>query len=387
MKSQEFTGKQLQWIRKTLKIAVVHGGEKTHPQSYIYENLSPRSTKTYQAVACDIAQSLQESGFVHVQVLPEDIYLPLTLKELGIDLVIINSGGLQGFDPMCHLPSMLEMLGVPYVGHSPMTAGILDNKHLFKHKIHAAGVPTTPFITIENEETVNDAAKCSILDEIESQFGSGFVVKPVSGRASIHVYPVFQRSQLAEVVEKVKAATNNTVMVEPYLSGREFVVAMAGATVFKNGALTELAQPFSFSITERVFAPGEDIFTSMDVKPITGERLLKVQEPVLRRELVDIGCKIFTQLGLQTLVRVDLRMDADGNLFVLEANPKPDLKRPQGSELSIVCYDLSSEGMTYNDLIQSLLFNRLSYLHKYRSETVAHCFNDEFYSLAAEETK
>ncbi|WP_028862168.1 D-alanine--D-alanine ligase family protein [Psychromonas aquimarina] len=387
MKSQEFTGKQLQWIRKTLKIAVVHGGEKTQPQSYIYKNLSPRSTKTYQSVACDIALSLQESGFEHVEVLPEDIYLPLTLKELGIDLVIINSGGLQGFDPMCHLPSMLEMLGVPYVGHSPMTAGILDNKHLFKHKIHAAGIPTAPFITIGNEESVHDAPKCSILDEIESQFGSGFIVKPVSGRASIHVYPVFQRSQLAGVVEKVKAATNNTVMVEPYLSGREFVVAMAGATVFKNGALTELEQPFSFSILERAFSQGEDIFTSMDVKPITGERLLKVQDPALRRELVDIGCKIFTQLGLQTLVRVDLRMDACGNLFVLEANPKPDLKRPQGSELSIVCYDLETEGMSYNDLIQSLLFNRLSYLHKYRSETVAHCFNDEFYSLAAEEIK
>ena len=382
-----FTGKQLQWLRKTLNIAVVHGGEKSHPQSYIYKNLNPRSTKTYKAVACDIALSLQESGFEHVQVLPEDINLPLKLKALGIDLVFINSGGLQGFDSMCHLPSMLEMLGIPYIGHSPMTAGILDNKHLFKHKIRAAGIPTTPFITIENEESVNDGSKKSMLDKMESNFGCAFIVKPVSGRASIHVYPVMQRSQLAEVVEKVKVATNNTVMIEPYLSGREFVVAVAGNILFKNATLTELDQPFSFSVMERLLLPDEKIFTSMDVKPITGDRLRPVTDSAVRQQLVDIGQKIFVKLGLQTLVRVDLRMDSNDNLYVLEANPKPDLKRPQGNELSIVCCDLESEGMFYNDLIQSLLFNRLYYLSKHRSETVKHCFSDEFYSLALEGNK
>ena len=107
-----------------------------------------------------------------------------------------------------------------------------------------------------------------------------------------------------------------------------------------------------------------------------------MEEPELRSALAEIGSKIYTQMGLQTLVRVDLRMDANGKLFVLEANPKPDLKRPEGSKLSIVCHDLSGEGMTYHDLIQSLVFNRLGYLYNHRSTTLAHCFTDEFFSLA-----
>lgn len=382
MKNNTFTEEQLQWIRSSLKIAVVHGGEKAQSDSYIYENLSPRSTKTYQPVACDIAVALNESGFEHVEVLPENLDLPLKLKALGIDLVITNSGGLQGFDPMCHLPSMLEMLGVPYVGHSPMIAGVLDNKHLFKHEIHAAGIPTAPFVTIGHGESVNDDAKRIVLDLIEQEFGEVFIVKPVSGRASVHVHPVFNRANLAEMVKLVQKATSNTVMIEPFLSGREFVVAVAGPTVFKNGVLTDRDQPFAFSITERVLAEDEAIFTSMDVKPITDDRLLKVEEPELRCALAEIGSKIFTQMGLQTLVRVDLRMDARGKLFVLEANPKPDLKRPEGSKLSIVCHDLAGEGMNYHDLIQSLVFNRLAYLHKHRSTTLAHCFTDEFFSLA-----
>lgn len=382
MKNKTFTIDQLKWIRSSLRIAVVHGGEKNRPDNFIYENLSPRSTKTYQPVACDIAVALKESGFAHVDVVPENIELFSTLKSLGTDLVITNSGGLQGFDPMCHLPSMLEMLGVPYVGHSPMTAGVLDNKHLFKHEIHAAGIPTAPFVTIGHGENVNDDAKRVMLDLIEQEFGDVFIVKPVSGRASVHVHPVFNRADLTDMVELVQNATRNTVMIEPFLSGREFVVAVAGSTVFKDGALAVRDQPFTFSITERVLAEGEAIFTSMDVKPITEDRLLKVEEPALRSALAEIGSKIYTQMGLQTLVRVDLRMDARGKLFVLEANPKPDLKRPEGSKLSIVCHDLVGEGMTYHDLIQSLVFNRLAYLHNHRATTLVHCFTDEFFNLA-----
>ncbi|AIW17107.1 MULTISPECIES: D-alanine--D-alanine ligase family protein [Vibrio] len=376
-----FSKSQLEWIRHNLTVAVIHGGDKARAESFIFENLSPRSTKTYEPVAHDIANALRESGFQHVEVLAEDIDLAQQLKDKAIDLVITNSGGLQGFDSMCHLPSTLEMLGVPYVGHSPMTAGILDNKHLFKHEIHAAGLPTTPFITIGIDERFEDDVKQSAIDQIEAQFSDGFIVKPVSGRASIHVYPVFSREALAGVVEKVRAATGNTVMIEPFLGGREFVVAVAGEFIFKSGQLTQSDTPLAFSITERVLGEDEPIFTSMDVKPITQDRLIAVTDEPLRSELAAIGQKIYRQLGLQTLVRVDLRMDSTGKVYVLETNPKPDLKRPQGDNVSLVCHDLAREGMDYTDLVQSLVFNRLSFLKQKRPMALAHCLTAQFDAL------
>lgn len=382
MQNEVFSLTQLEWIRNNLKIAVIHGGDKSQTQSYIFENLSPRSTKTYAPVAHDIANALRESGFDSVEVLAEDIHLAQQLESKKIDLVITNSGGLQGFDAMCHLPSTLEMLGVPYVGHSPMTAGILDNKHLFKHEIKAAGLPTAPFITIGIDEDFDSESNQQALDDISSNFPHGFVVKPVSGRASIHVYPVFDRADLKAVVSKVKNATNNIVMIEPFLPGREFVVAVAGEYIFKNGELTQSTTPLAFSITERILEADEPIFTSMDVKPITQDRLVAVNEPVLRAQLADIGQKIYRQLGLQTLVRVDLRMDEVGNLYVLETNPKPDLKRPEGSKVSLVCHDLAREGMNYSDLIQSLVFNRLSFLKSKRPMALKHCFNLQFDQMA-----
>ncbi|NAW57732.1 MULTISPECIES: D-alanine--D-alanine ligase family protein [unclassified Vibrio] len=376
-----FSPTQLEWIRQHLKVAVIHGGDKSHTSGFIFENLSPRSSKTYAAVAHDIACALMESGFQHVEVLAEDIELAQQLREKQIDLVITNSGGLQGFDAMCHLPSTLEMLGVPYVGHSPMTAGVLDNKHLFKHEITAAGLPTAPFVTVGIDEAFEAPDKQAAIDAIAGRFNDGFIVKPVSGRASIHVYPVFDRRELAAVVEKVRLATSHTVMIEPFLAGREFVVAVAGEYVFKEGRLTQSSTPLAFSITERLLAADEPIFTSMDVKPITQDRLVAVDEEPLRSQLAVIGQKIFRQLGLQTLVRVDLRMDTRGQLYVLETNPKPDLKRPQGNQISLVCHDLAREGMSYTDLVQSLVFNRLSFLKAQRPLAVAHCLTAQFDAL------
>ncbi|MGF1844774.1 MULTISPECIES: D-alanine--D-alanine ligase family protein [Vibrio] len=382
MQNEVFSLAQLEWIRNNLKIAVIHGGDKSETQNYIFENLSPRSTKTYAPVAHDIANALRESGFESVDVLAEDIHLAQQLEKKKIDLVITNSGGLQGFDSMCHLPSTLEMLGVPYVGHAPMTAGILDNKHLFKHEIKAAGLPTAPFITVGIDEDFDSESNQKALDEIACRFPKGFVVKPVSGRASIHVYPVFERAELKSVVSKVRKATNNIVMIEPFLPGREFVVAVAGEYIFKNGALTQSTAPLAFSITERILGSDEPIFTSMDVKPITQDRLVAVNEMGLRTQLAEIGQKIYRQLGLQTLVRVDLRMDERGNLYVLETNPKPDLKRPEGNNVSLVCHDLEREGMNYSDLIQSLVFNRLSFLKAKRPMALNHCFNLQFDEMA-----
>jgi D-alanine-D-alanine ligase len=57
---------------------------------------------------------------------------------------------------------------------------------------------------------------------------------------------------------------------------------------------------------------------------------------------------------------------------VLEANPKPDLKRASGSVTSLICEGLSEFNLTYNDLILSLLLDRLHYLFSYAPDSVAH---------------
>ena len=83
-------------------------------------------------VARDIAGALDRLGVARVLVLPDDMRLADRLRREGVHLAWLNTGGVQGYNPVSHTPAMLEMLGVPYVGQSSLTASILDNKHVFK---------------------------------------------------------------------------------------------------------------------------------------------------------------------------------------------------------------------------------------------------------------
>ena len=108
--------------RTRLNIAVVYAGNKTDPGIVIHPQKNSRDWKSYKLVAENIAQTLEHEGFSGVAVLAEGRDLAAELARLKIDLVWLNTGGVQGIDPMAHAPSLLEMLGIPYVGHSPLSS-------------------------------------------------------------------------------------------------------------------------------------------------------------------------------------------------------------------------------------------------------------------------
>jgi hypothetical protein len=119
---------QIDKLRGRLRLAVVYGGDKSKPGAVINQTFNSRSWKSYESVAQDIADSLVRLGFRHVTLVPEDMRLIEFLKREGIHMAWLNTGGVQGYNPMCHVASMLEMCGLPYLGHGPLTASTLDNK-------------------------------------------------------------------------------------------------------------------------------------------------------------------------------------------------------------------------------------------------------------------
>jgi D-alanine-D-alanine ligase len=353
----------------------VFGGDKNGPESVLYSAATTRSWKSYEAVARDIASSLTEIGFKHVQVMPDDMTLPDRLRRERIHMAWLNSGGVQGYNPAAHTPAMLEMLGVPYIGHDPLAATTLDNKHAFKREAVAAGLPTAAFSTWDMTRGRFNPALNSRFQKAIDSYSGPFIVKPVSGRASLHVHVVPSREELADVIADVYAHTNNTVLIEKYLSGREYCIAVAGPIVSRAGRIYRNAVPFTFAALERLLTKDEKIFTSMDLAPITGSRCRPVtasDNAELARDLHEIARQTFLEFSLRALVRLDVRADAAGKLHILEANPKPDLKRPCGGVTSLICEGLRDEQMSYNDLILTLFADRLDFITTHRRETVSH---------------
>jgi D-alanine-D-alanine ligase len=344
-----------------LRIAVVFAGNKTRDGAVIYPTFNTRSWKSYEAVANDIARALRRIGFKHVDLLADDMHAGEGLRRMGAQFAWLNTAGVQGQNPTSHAPAMMEMFGIPYVGHDPLTATLLDNKQWFKRELMGAGLATAPFVTW-------NLARGPFCPEMNSRFKRAFagydgpfVVKPAIGRASLHVEFVEDVEDLRDAVAQIFAATHCEVLVEAYLPGREFVVGVCGPTVAKAGRLYQRGGPFVFGAQERALAPGERIFTSMDFQPITRARIRQLDlsvDTAMRTQLHDLARNIYLEFNLSTLVRLDVRSDKKGNVHVLEANPKPDLKEPTETVTSLICEGLAEHGMSYDDLILSLIGDR-----------------------------
>ncbi len=348
----------LECLRPRVRLAVVYAGTADDTGAVLRRTYNPRPWKSYEAVSRDIAGALTALGFAGVELFPEDRHLAAKLAQFAPDLVWLNTAGVQGDAPMAHAPALLEMLGIPYVGPSPLNAATLDAKHVFKTQLQGLGLPTPPFATW----AASDGRADGFAGILAGHTGP-FVVKPVHGRGSVLVEIAETRADLPAVAASVAAGSGALVLIEPYLPGAEYCVSVIGPIVCRGGAVEATAGPFVFSPIERVLCADERISTSLDRKPITPNsyRLLDGQDDLaVRAELGARAAGLYSRLRLDSIVRVDLRRDAAGRLMVLEANPKPDLKRPDGKGTSLVCAGLSEHAMSYEDLILSILANRLA---------------------------
>ena len=350
--------------REQLTVGIVCAGELDGPDGPLLRTHSPRGFKRYTEVAHDLRATLLRLGFHEVHVIEEGRRLAERLDELDVNLVWLNSAGIQGYDSICHAAAQLESLGIAYIGHRPGDAALLDDKGRTKTILQTLGVRTSPAATwspVNGPMTTLDGRS---FEEVFDGHDGAFIVKPVTGRASLGIRVVERAADLDAVLREQWQQNHNLQLIEAYLPGREFCVACSGRARWQRGQprLDELA--FAFAPLERIHAPGESIFESMDQRPITAIRarpILEAEEPTLHAELTDIARRIYQGLHLGYLIRLDLREDSQGRLNVLEVNPKPDLKAPSPTKTSLVALGAAAEGLDYDDLILSQV---VDFLHQ-----------------------
>lgn len=358
-----------------LRIAVVFGNSKDTPGAVLYPTANLRHWKSYESVAKDIAQALRNIGFQHVTTMPDGVDLVERLRAEDIHLVWLNTGGVQGQSPVCQTPALLETAGVPYVGHQPLNAALLDDKGAFKLGLAGLGLPTAEFLIWNRNRGPLDPAANADFKRAFGAYDGPFIVKPVNGRASQNVMFIDSLAEVQDAVDQVFQTTGCLVLVERFLGGREYCIAVCGGTLARGGEVISEVESFPFSPVERQLDPDEKVFTSMDKRQITEDRVRPL-DPATEGEVIaqlnELARAVYGCFNLESLVRLDVRADADGKLYILEANPKPDLARPTDNKVSIVCVGLPAMGMTYEDLILSLLVDRLEQLQRWRPYTLQH---------------
>lgn len=234
-------------------------------------------------------------------------FMPRVLKGERPGMVFNVSYGIQGQARYTHVPGMLEMAGIPYVGSGPLAHSLaLDKvvaKMIFKHN----GIPTPEFAVLDVPG----------FDAPDLEYP--LIVKPKNEAVSFGLRIVENEEQLREAADVIFNTFQQPVLAERYIEGREINVGLLGNN-----------PPDAFPPAELIFdSSGPPVYTYEDKTGRSG-REITVECPAgidtdLKKKAQDLARRAFTALGCYDCARVDMRLDSNNELYVLEINSLPSL--------------------------------------------------------------
>lgn len=273
---------------------------------------------------------------------------PTRLLEARIDLLFNMAEGVTGPNREAQVPAIAEFLGVPYTASDPLTLGVALHKALAKGIFRQRGIPTAPFVLVESVadlRRLNDATYPVFLKPVWEGSSKGI------GLASYVETARTARRRGRELLVRYR----QPVLVEAYLPGEEFTVAILG-----NGAeatcLPTVRYDFGGLPGGAVPVMGYEAKWVWDRpdQPLDILECPAAIDPALDRRVQQTALAAYHALGCRDWGRVDLRLDAHGVPNVLEVNPLPGII-PDPAENSCFPRAAAAAGWSYAELIQTLV--------------------------------
>jgi D-alanine-D-alanine ligase len=251
------------------------------------------------------------------------------LRETRPDVAFIAMHGRDGEDGT--VQELLEILGIPYTGSGVLACSRATDKVLAKHLMTEAGIPTPEFFAF-NETAFRELGAAEALPAIEERLDFPIVVKPSSQGSALGIK--FARSA-ADVPAALVAAFSydSRVLLERYVDGRDLAVSILDG------------EPLP--VVEAV--PRDEEFYDFEARYEIGRTdfVCPAELPDGLTDLAqDLAGRTYRLLGCSGFARVDLMLDAAGELTVLEANPIPGL-----TETSLLPQAAEAAGISFDELV------------------------------------
>jgi D-alanine-D-alanine ligase len=238
--------------------------------------------------------------------------------------------------------SYLELLRLPYTGCNPRGMFLARDKALSKKLLQYHRITVPDFMLVRRGRRPRLLKRLSF----------PLIVKSLTQEASIGISQasvVDDEAHLAERVQFIHESIGTDAIVEEYVDGRELYCGVIG-----NHRLEVLPV---WEMTWENLPDGQRPIATARVKwsPKYQEKVgvmtgaTEVSEPVVAR-VRHVSRRVYRVLELSGYARIDFRLDGQGRLHVLEANPNPQLAEGEDFARSADVI-----GLTYPKLIQRLL--------------------------------
>ncbi len=269
-------------------------------------------------------------------------------KQSKPDIVFNIAEGFNNLSRESQIPAMLDMLKIPYTGSDALTLGICLDKARTKEILSYYNIPNANFIVVD---------KIKPLSNHSIEFPS--IVKPVSEGSSKGIFNsslVRNYYELNAEIKRVIDVYNQPAIIEEFLPGKEFTVALIG-----NEDNTEILPIVEIMYDN--FPDDIEHLYSYEAKWIldTKDNVFDVFEcPAaidknLGKQIKDIVLQTYNVLRCKDWSRIDIRLDKNGIPNVIEINPLPGIM-PDPNENSSFPKAARVAGINYNELIQRVLF-------------------------------
>ncbi len=264
------------------------------------------------------------------------------LREFRPDVVFNLFEGLADVgETEAYAAGVLEWLEIPYTGCPHQTLCLARSKHVAKHLLAGAGLPTAKFL-VATDVPVE-----------ECPLGWPVIVKPATQDASVGVDQGSVVTNLERLNERIAYLLDTygpPVLIEEFIRGREFSVGLVEAP-----ELTVLP------VSEILFVEKDPDFwpiVTYDAKWKPGTRDYEATPPAyparvsprLRDKLQKLAIRAFRLLGCRDYARVDFRVKGS-KPYILEVNPNPDFSPTAGLSGGLESAGISHAQFTV-DLVQ-----------------------------------
>lgn len=279
--------------------------------------------------------------------LEADAFFPQKLALARPDILFNMAEGLHGPSREAHVPAICEYMGVPYTGSDPLTLALALHKGRAKEVLAFRGVATAPFAIIDDPA---DLARLKLPFPL--------FVKPVAEGSSKGIFAnnlCDTPEQLLERVLFLLQEYHQAVLVETYLPGPEFTVAILG-----NGAAARCLPVvgINFSALPAGAPPvygyeAKWLWDTLDRPLAIFECPASVPEDLAHR-IETAALEAYRALGCRDWCRVDVRLDDYRIPNIVELNPLPGII-PDPRMNSCFPKAARAAGMSYDDLIRAVI--------------------------------
>ncbi len=244
----------------------------------------------------------------------------------------------------------LELHKLAYTGCNPRGLLVANDKALAKKVLSYHRIRAPHFFSVARGKRVK---------RLPAKLEFPLIVKSRSEHASTGISQasiVRDQAHLEERVDFIHRNVGTGALCEQYIEGRELTIGVLGNARLETGPVWELTMPDLPESAPRIVT--SRVKWDLAYQKVIGLETSQATDLSAAKaaEIDRIARRIYRAFGLSGYARIDLRMDEQDRIWILEANPNPDLCFGEDYAESF-----ERRGYNYPELIQKILNLGLRY--------------------------